>query len=126
MSDEISDEDSFHNVYRLFHHNLKKLESERVLHNLEVRELQSELLDDGFGVLQHSKSALDAEQRALIEKLLTDLERIPKSVFSEDKSEEASHRDILHPCWVPLRQQAARIVKALETVTKRTDHYFSS
>jgi hypothetical protein len=130
MSDEISEEEFFHNVYHHFHRNLYILEKDcaaqcNMAGNFNVAwELQNDLLRDAFDVLNYSGNGLNGEQRGLIAKLMADLEAIPKSVMSGDRTAEGSKRDMSHPCWTPLREQASKLLKVFEPVTRRNAEYF--
>jgi hypothetical protein len=130
MSDEISAEEFFQNVYHHFHRNLNILEKDCVTQcnlagNFNVAwELQDVLLRDAFDVLNYPGNGLNGEQRGLIAGLMDDLEAIPKSVMSGDRTAEGSQRDMSHPFWVPLREQASKLLKVLEPVTNRNAEYF--
>jgi hypothetical protein len=130
MSDEISEEEFFQNMYHHFHRNLDILEKDcatqcDLVGNFNVAwELQDELLKDAFTVLNYPAGGLNGEQRGLITKLMAGLEAIPKSVMSGDRTAEGNRRDMSHPCWVPLREQASKLLKALEPVTNRNAEYF--
>jgi hypothetical protein len=130
MSDELSEEELFQNGYHHFHRNLTILEKDCVTQcnmvgNFNVAwELQDELLRDAFVVLNYPWNGLNSELKGLVEKLMADLEAIPKSVMSGDRTVEGSQRDMSHPCWTPLREQAANLLKALEPATKLNAEYF--
>lgn len=130
MTDEISAEELFHHYFHYFSLALKVLEMDAVaqcnaMNNFNVAwEIRDDLLRDAAGILNYSDGDLSAGQRTLMHKLVIDLEAIPTAAMSGGRTAEASQRDMNHTCWIPLREQASQIIKALESAAKRNREYF--
>jgi hypothetical protein len=129
MNEEMSEED-FQNHYWHFVLKLQMLEKDCVTqcyigdHFNVAGELHDELLLYAAWVLDYRESGLNPEQRKLINKLVADVEAIPENVLSGARTEIGSRQDMSHSCWVPLREQAATLLRILEPLTKRNADYF--
>lgn len=132
VEEKISDEGLFHNDYFYFVDALDILEKDAETQctrcgNMFVGwELRKDLINGALRILNYTSSGLTTQQIKALHKLISDLEAIPKSAISGGATMEASRRDMSQPCWIPLRSEASKLLKALEPATKRNAEYFNA
>jgi hypothetical protein len=86
-----------------------------------------ELKDDVSGgayLLNYSSSArLSAEQRRGISDLVAALEGVPSTELPAGPRAQDNLAAMNHPCWEPLRLQAAQLLKLLAPATEECNRY---
>jgi hypothetical protein len=69
-------------------------------------------------------SPLTAEQKSGIINLVAVLQSIPEEVLSFTNIRQESLAKMRHPCWLPAREMASRLLDKLGPVTERNTKYF--
>lgn len=129
MKSIITDEEAFHNEYRVFI-NAVEILSQPAGKQSEIMggyNVACELKDDvaaGKYLLKNTASTFNENQRLIVEQLINELNKIPKEVVVFTDIKEESLKAMEHPCWEPLRKHAAIVIRALETATINNEKYF--
>ena len=89
-------------------------------------ELVSDLNADGGVVITSPFSYLTAYQKRESQHFLNSLCNIPQSVLTGATSAAANQEAMSHPCWVPFKETASALLKALEPAAVRNRAYFAS
>jgi len=73
---------------------------------------------------------LSAEQRIALAALVSKLRELPEEAMAPKGIMPTSHTACLiamnHPAWIPLREQAAKLVEMLEPAIKRSQEFLNS
>ena len=130
MESIITDEEAFHNEYRIFLNAVEVLAqpAKEQCNIMGGYNVAYELKDDvaaGIYLVKNSASTFTENEKLVIQQLITELNKIPKEVVAFTDIEEESFKAMEHPCWEPLRKHAAIVIRSLETATKNNEKYFN-
>jgi hypothetical protein len=115
---EMSEEESFSNVYYYFMEALRVLaeNAENQCKIMGSYNVAWEIKDDvsrGSYLIDKAEGKISVGKRKAIVDLLTDLNTIPESVLAYADSEIANKNAMNHPCWNNLRSKATNLIKLL-------------
>jgi len=80
-------------------------------------------LEAGLYLFNYAGCPLSSAQRAAIADLVEALKLIPEQVFNFTCVREQSLERLQHPAWVPLREQASRLLSLLQPATDANEKY---
>jgi hypothetical protein len=132
MADTMTHEESFeyslHNLLQWLHiMTLQPGELCNAWGNYNVAwELVTDLRNDGRLTISSPASYLTEDQKQKVSAFLESLGTIPQSLQVSATSITENQKAMSHPCWVPFRESAARLLKLLEPAAKRNRVFFNT
>ena len=129
MEEKISDNESFHNAYRVFHEAIEALSEPadvqcKIMGNHDVAWNLKDDVSAGLYLSNSPSSVLTESQVLAIEQLINEIDEIPENVFIAAKTEEENHAAMQHPSWEYLREHAKALIHKLKSATKKNDAFF--
>ena len=130
MESIITDEEAFHNEYRVFLNAIEVLSqpAKEQCNTMGGYNVACELKDDvaaGIYLLKNTASIFTENEKLVVQQLINELNKIPKEIIVFTDIKEESLKAMEHPCWEPLRKHAAIVIRSLETATKNNEKYFN-
>jgi hypothetical protein len=133
-SNEMSDREVFENTFHYFIAALRVLSSDAATQCKDMDnyntpyEIQSDTTARGIGALRLSAHYLNWEQAEKIVDLVAALRRLPPEALSVPHLRMTGHIGCItamnHPAWVPLREEAVRLLVLLRPEIERNTLYF--
>lgn len=129
-SEKISEREAFEHAYYYFLQALELLASDSETQckkggNYNVAwELKNDVSAGAY--IFNLPERLSEKQKKEILELVAALDAIPDEVLRSATSAADNLRAMNHPCWIPLRERAANLIKLLEPATKKNEEFFKS